>query len=140
MQLPDAVKAALPGAPADYTAALGNVVFLRCTADQWPEGPRRCIGSAHSAADLQACQAQLTPTQRDGLAHDSDSAIRALQPQAETNDLEPPDQHVPKDELPGATGGAPPPPPAAPAAVAPPAPKNKGSQPAREADPCAGGK
>lgn len=140
MKLPDAVKAALPGAPADYTAALGNVVFLRCTADQWPDGPRRCIGSAHSSADLQACQAQLTPAQRDGLAHDSDEVIQALQPQATSpEDLEPPDQHVPKGELPGA-GGPPPPPPPTASQPPSPMPKSNKPQPSREADPCAGGK
>jgi hypothetical protein len=143
MQLPDAVKAALPGAPADYTAALGNVVFLRCTADQWPDAPRRCIGSAHSSADLQACQARLTPAQREGLTHDSDEALQALQPQpTEPEDLEPPDQHVPKDELPGAGAPPPPPPPATPAASQPPSPMPRSNkpQPVREADPCAGGK
>jgi hypothetical protein len=140
MQLPDAVKTAMPAAPADYTAALGNVVFLRCTADQWPEAPRRCIGSAHSSADLQACQAKLTPAQRAGLAHDSDAAIHALQPPEPepSSDLEPPDQHVPKDEL--STGAGAPPPPTAPAAQpSADAPKAK-KAPSREADPCAGGK
>jgi hypothetical protein len=147
-QLPVAVNNALPAAPPEFLTALDNVVVQRCTQDAWSEPARRCIVGVKSDHDIQACKTQLTDAQRDAIERDSDAAIEKIRVQTEQQLDDSDDVEGQRKEDLNAPGGGMAPasaPPASqsPASAPPPppiAPSKRAPAPARDADPCAGGK
>jgi hypothetical protein len=106
---------------------------------------RKCIVAATSFGELRGCKAQLSAPQQAALEHDSTAALEVLGAQTgepeEEEDLEPPGQYDGDDDGPTKDSAHK----NAPRAVAPPmspkpAPAPASISPARDADPCAGGK